>query len=207
MIDDNDMEADDMVANIELASGNSDELEYSDGFEDSDVDSIESPPYSPISNADEERTVSSPCSSITNVFEEVNSPIDKEMITSGSLSFDVAITESYTWNGYKFIGDNVDKTLKASFQRSDHRGMSIHCFHGYAVKDSQDLSEVCPESTTPDPTVFIPSDADVKALKKEFYVFISRYVMHFKILMLMFIPHTQNKIFNPPNLNNAILGL
>ena len=184
------MEADDLVDNTEHASDHSNELEYSDGVEDSDVDSIVSPPYSPISNADEEQTVSSPCSSIRNVIKEVDSTIDEEMMTSGSLSLDIAITESYTWNGYKFIGDNVDKTLKASFERSDHRGMSIHCFHGYAVRERinfEDLSEVCPVSTTPDPTVFIPSDADVKALKKELNVLISRYVMHLEILMLMYV--------------------
>ena len=60
----------------------------------------------------------------------------------------------------------------------------------YAVRDRinfEDLSEVCPVSTTLDPTVFIPSDADVKALKKELNVLISRYVMHLEILMLMYI--------------------
>ncbi len=33
--------------------------------------------------------------------------------------------------GYKLVGDNV----RPSFQRDEHRGLSLHHFHTYGVKD------------------------------------------------------------------------
>ena len=38
-------------------------------------------------------------------------------------------------------------------------------------------------SSTPDPTILIPFDADVKVIKEELYILISWYVMHFEILI------------------------
>lgn len=83
------------------------------------------------------------------------------------------------WNGYKFVGDNVDKNLRTSFQRSENHGLSVHCFHGYAIRDRvnfEHLSELSPlHFSTLDPVMLIPSDADVLALKKEFCIVMSRY--------------------------------
>ena len=85
------------------------------------------------------------------------------------------------WFGYKFVGDNIDKNVKPSLQRHDYRGLSLHCFHGYAVRDRVDLSslsDVPPSITNPDPQVFIPSHADVIALKEEFCILVSRYAFY-----------------------------
>ena len=151
MVDDNEEEADDVVDdNIEHANDQSNELEYSDGIDDSDADSIVAPPYSPIRSANKENIVLPPYSPISNANEEVDLPTNSEMVALSSSSFNAAIAESYLiilWNGDKFIGDNVDKALKTSFQWNDHKGLSIHCFHGDAVRDRIDfegLSEVCP---------------------------------------------------------------
>ena len=37
------------------------------------------------------------------------------------------------WFGYKFVGDNIDKSVKPSLQRHKLRGQSLHYIHGYAV--------------------------------------------------------------------------
>ena len=42
--------------------------------------------------------------------------------------------------GYRFVGDNVDKNIKPSYQRHEHRGQSLHHFHSYAVKDRTVIS-------------------------------------------------------------------
>ena len=40
------------------------------------------------------------------------------------------------WYGYKFVGDNVDKNIKPTFQREEHHTVnSLHHFHGYAICD------------------------------------------------------------------------
>ena len=54
------------------------------------------------------------------------------------------------WFGYKFVGYNIDKNVKPSLQCHDYRGLSLHCFHGYAVRDRVDLyslSDVPPSMT------------------------------------------------------------
>ena len=45
-------------------------------------------------------------------------------------------------SGYKLIGDNVDKGLKARFMRvEDHGNQSLHYFHACAIQNRVDLSE------------------------------------------------------------------
>ena len=53
------------------------------------------------------------------------------------------------WFGYKFVGDNVDKNIRPSYQRMEHhRGQSLHYFHGYALRDRVDLSNYS-DATSP----------------------------------------------------------
>lgn len=82
-----------------------------------------------------------------------------------------------SWNGYKFVGDNIDKSVKATFQRAEHRGHSLHYFHGYAVKDRADfsmLSDEKPPRQNPNPEELLPSTNDVLAYKKELETLVAR---------------------------------
>lgn len=48
-----------------------------------------------------------------------------------------------SWNGFKIVGDNIDKTVHASFQRSnDLTQRSLHHFHAFAVRDRIDFSDL-----------------------------------------------------------------
>uniref|UniRef100_A0A1X7SZV1 Uncharacterized protein n=1 Tax=Amphimedon queenslandica TaxID=400682 RepID=A0A1X7SZV1_AMPQE len=38
-----------------------------------------------------------------------------------------------TWNGFRIIGDNLDKNVKPRYRRIDHGTDSLHFFHIYAV--------------------------------------------------------------------------
>ena len=83
------------------------------------------------------------------------------------------------WFGYKFVGDNIDKNVKPSHQRYEQKGLSLHHFHGYAVRDRVNfsgMSEESPTFTIPDPSQFLPSQSDISLLKEEFAILISRYV-------------------------------
>lgn len=65
--------------------------------------------------------------------------------------------EDRTWFGYRFVGDTVDKNIQPSFLRQeDHNVRSLHCFHGYAVRDRVDLSaysDTTPPFVTPDTSI------------------------------------------------------
>ena len=39
------------------------------------------------------------------------------------------------WQGFKIVGDNIDKNIRPSMQRLTHQTRSLHNFHSYAVKD------------------------------------------------------------------------
>ena len=79
--------------------------------------------------------------------------------------------------GYRFVGDNVDKNIKPSYQRHEHRGQSLHHFHSYVVKDRtviSSYSDATPDFCIPDPQKFLPSPEDVECLKKEMAILLSR---------------------------------
>lgn len=83
------------------------------------------------------------------------------------------------WSGFKIVGDNIDKTVHASFQRSDDdTARSLHHFHMYAVKDRVDLSMLS-DSPPPFPTkidveCLLPSESDIDAITEEISVLLSR---------------------------------
>lgn len=62
---------------------------------------------------------------------------------------DVESHEDMTWFGYKFVGDNIDKNIKPSLQRHEIRGMSLHYFHGFAMRDRIDFSHLSNEPPLP----------------------------------------------------------
>ena len=82
------------------------------------------------------------------------------------------------------MGDNIDKNVKPRFQRHEKQGQSFHFFHGYAVKDRVDLSELSdkpPVYTIPEPSVLIPSLTDLTSVKEELTILIARYASLFHI--------------------------
>ena len=97
--------------------------------------------------------------------------------------------ETTTVHVYKFVGDNIDKTIRPRFQRHEKRVLSPHYFQGYALKDRVDLSQLSDESpaiVTPDPTLFIPLVAELDSLKEEMTILFARYEL---ALPNMFLPY------------------
>jgi len=81
------------------------------------------------------------------------------------------------WNGFKIVGDNVDKNLRRSFQQCDRTTVSLHYFHACAVRDRVDfstLSNIRPTNVLIDPTTLLPNTADLHSIKEEFQILVSR---------------------------------
>ena len=87
------------------------------------------------------------------------------------------------WNGFVIVADNIDKNVRASFQRVDHTTTSLHHVNTYAVKDRVDLSGLSdvPQSQHIDVKSLLPSEDDHAAIRSEFEIFVSRYAMYVTI--------------------------
>ena len=99
-----------------------------------------------------------------------------------------------TSNEYKIVGDNIDKNIRASFQRLNHQTKSLHYFHTFAVRDRVDfsgLSDVTPHYVKIDPATLLPGPTDLQALLNDLQVIVSRYVhvctLDMCMLMIVFI--------------------
>lgn len=78
------------------------------------------------------------------------------VINNGSNTIDSAAEQSSDqWSGYKLVGDNIDKTVRPRFMRSDHQAISFNYFNTYAVKDRIDMSELSSHKS------FIYAEVDV----------------------------------------------
>ena len=57
--------------------------------------------------------------------------------------------ETAEWNGFKLVGDNIDKNFKPRYMTSDRQTKSLHFFHSYAVKDRINLSGISDVQSRP----------------------------------------------------------
>ena len=84
--------------------------------------------------------------------------------------------DGMVWNGFKLVGDNIDKNYRQSFNRMNKKTTSIHYFHYYAVRDRIDLS-ACSEAppTAPiDVQKLIVDMDDLAMLNNDVIVLMSR---------------------------------
>ena len=95
----------------------------------SSVSEIESTISSSESNGDPQQD---DFATISPVEETTPVPMDEKQPESLPAS-----SPKLVWNGFKIVGDNVDKNVRPTFQRSNQ---SLHHFHSYAVKDRVNLS-------------------------------------------------------------------
>ena len=145
--------------------------------EQNDDSDIEAPPFSPLSqqeddaleeNSSDEFDVQDECENIVLLSDLQQQPED------------VQSTMASSWSGFKIVGDNVDYNIHASFQRSDDTAQrSFHQFHAIAVKDRVDfsaLSDSAPVLSSADYDLksLLPSEADIDIIKDEMSILISR---------------------------------
>ena len=101
--------------------------------------------------------------------------------------------------GFKIVGDNVDKIVKASFQRHEIKSQSLHAsFHCYAVRDrvpTDSFSDLTPVTCVPDPAQLLPSLEDLECVRLFFchgkscaYTF-KTVIMYYDILHRIIVQH------------------
>ncbi len=85
--------------------------------------------------------------------------------------------------GWKYVGDNLDLTVRVRDMRQCNPNDSYHFFHTIAVQDRIDTSHL--DSTVPKQLVsnltvcdFIPSSSDYHHLKEDFIVLVARGLTH-----------------------------
>ena len=127
------------------------------------------PPFSPIS-------ASSPGS----VMEYSTNNIEYEANDCDISAENIDVQEvSLEWCGFKLVGDNIDKNIRPSFQRSNRQTKSLHYFHSFAVKDRvnlQSLSDVTPTNPNIDYSKLLPSAADITQFTNDAEILVARYV-------------------------------
>ncbi|KAL5479300.1 hypothetical protein EMCRGX_G022803 [Ephydatia muelleri] len=94
------------------------------------------------------------------------------------------------WNGFKLIGDNIDKNIKPRDMRINNQTKSLHYFHAFAVKDRINFSDITnnAELVFPDDidySVFYPNDDDDAQLVSNFQTLVTR-------IFVEYIPHLQH---------------
>ena len=94
-----------------------------------------------------------------------------------------------TWDGFKVVGDNLDKNIRPTFQRFENKTKSMHCFHMYAVKDRVDFlasSDSKPRSCTVEVKKLMINKSDVEHMKKDAEVLIARYVKYALVIVYIY---------------------
>lgn len=152
-----------------------------------DEESISAPTFSPMSafsegGSDSEDDISEEEQDEEAAEESYSTPALQERDCEETVATSRSTVNSGTeiWKGFKIVGDNIDKTVRASFQRIERSTQSFHYFHVYATLDRVDfsgLSDVSPSKSVIDPLSFLPSDEDVALVKRDMSVLISRYTV------------------------------
>ena len=107
---------------------------------------------------------------------------DDVMIEDTEPMDDSSLDENLTWDGFRVIGDNLDKNVRPRFRRIDRGTQSLHFFHVYAAKDRVNLSNVTdsPSSFLNTPVAelpvqsLLPTSSDNQSLFSDFSVLVSR---------------------------------
>ena len=88
--------------------------------------------------------------------------MDIVVSTSATVS-GIQINNSHIWDGFKLIGDNIDKNVHRSFQRLNYTTQSLHYFHTYALLDRVDFSVLSDEPPKGEINfnTLLPNDEDI----------------------------------------------
>ena len=83
------------------------------------------------------------------------------------------------WNGFKIIGDNLDKNFRRRHLTFEKQTRSFHFFHYYAVKDRVYLVKMddkAPERPLKiNAELFLPTKVDLVSIKSNFSTYIGRH--------------------------------
>ena len=80
--------------------------------------------------------------------------------------------------GYKIVFDNLDKTVKPRYMRSDAQAQSLHYVQGFAMKDRIDYSCFSEKLDNGEVNLYsvLPNSEDDQLLKQNFAIHICRII-------------------------------
>ena len=130
-------------------------------------DSIDSPPFSPVS-----------CASEDPLEQQIQQTISEQHVeeNSSSNAQNEDNNNQLQWNGFTIVIDNLDKNICRSFQRIDFQTRSLHICNAYAVKDRVNFSRYSDKQTSDyvvDLKQLLPSVLDFQNLREDFQSLIS----------------------------------
>ena len=140
-------------------------------------------------------------------------PDDHPPLNSQDYHHTTCIANSPEWNGFKLVGDNVDKNVEPRFMRMEYQTQSLHYFHMYAIKDRINLSAYSDRQESvlaPDdinPLSLLPSPNDYEALMNNFAILLSRcLVQHCPYFQKTFSDVVQNHIYHKYSTEMSMLS-
>ena len=63
--------------------------------------------------------------------EDISLPTNSNLASNDDDESDAVLK----WQGFKIVGDNIDKNFRPSYQRMNSQTISLHFFHSFAVLD------------------------------------------------------------------------
>ena len=170
-------------------------------MDEGDDESVEAPPFSPISVTDMDDINFGGAESASEVSEgDKSDNLDDEdddidgglhehsgtstiattsstVATTSSNAPATSVYNSHVCNGYKIPIDNFDRNIRASYQRIDRTTESFHCVHLYAALDRIDfsgLSDTVPTEAQVDLNCLLPTEAEISTAEEHFAILIER---------------------------------
>ena len=110
----------------------------------------------------------SPGSTVSSIHQE---------LSKKQIDLNASVVSINCWNGFKLIGDNIDKNIYRSFQRLNYGTKPLHYFHSFALLDRADFSGLSdePPKRDIDFNTVLPTSDDIVHLRKSFVILITRY--------------------------------
>ena len=106
------------------------------------------------------------------------SPITPTAATSPT--GDTQAQNAPTWQGFKLVGDNLDRTVHRRHQTHDAQTVSMHYFHYCGIMDRIDLSELSDKAPEKPKHVngnlFLPTLSSIEEINQDFCTYIARYI-------------------------------
>lgn len=91
--------------------------------------------------------------------------------------------DTSVWQGFKIVGDNIDKTVHHRYQRMGDETISLHYFNAYAVKDRINFSTLSNETKNlPSPLplhILLPSEGDLKEMNHNLGILVMRMLVRY----------------------------
>ena len=173
----------------------------SEDIDEGDDESVEAPPFSPLSVVDiddlnlggtdsgsevsegdksdnvDDYDIDGGLHEHSTTYETLPIVSTTSAINSTSASNSTSAINSQVCNGYKVVVDNFDRNIRASYQRIDRTTESFHCVHFYAALDRIDfsgLSDTAPTQIQVDLNCLLPTETEICTIKEHFTVIIER---------------------------------